>query len=103
MTQAVNDGATVKIYYEARLAKIKLNEEVLHKINQEYWNMQVHEDVEDYVVESSQKQLSRMEQIISNSDRVRELVTDLIAHYEERENLVKGKAMDCCLFKKFCL
>ena len=51
--------------------------------------MQVHEDVEDYVVESSQKQLSRMEQIISNSDRVRELVTDLIAHYEERENLVK--------------
>lgn len=89
MTQAVNDGATVKIYYEARLAKIKLNEEVLHKIDQEYWNMQVHEDVEDYVVESSQKQLSRMEQIISNSDRVRELVTDLIAHYEERENLVK--------------
>lgn len=55
--------------------------------------MQVHEGVEDYVVEASQKKLSRMEQIISNSDRVRELVTDLIDHYEERENLVKGKAI----------
>lgn len=93
MTQAVNDGSTVKIYYEARLAKIKLNEEVLHNIDQEYWNMQVHEGVEDYIVDASQKQLSRIEQIITNTDRVRALVTDLIEHYEERENLVKGKAM----------
>lgn len=93
MTQAVQDGATVKIYYESRLAKIKLNDEILRRIDDEYWNMQIHEGVEDYVVEESQKKLSRMEQIISNTDRIHELVTDLIAHYEERENLVKGKAM----------
>ncbi|MBE6048424.1 MAG: HsdR family type I site-specific deoxyribonuclease, partial [Clostridium sp.] len=93
MTQAVQDGATVKIYYESRIAKIKLNEEILRRIDDEYWNMQVHEDVEDYVIEESQKKLSRMEQIISNADRIRELITDLIAHYEERETLVKGKAM----------
>ena len=93
MTQAVQDGATVKIYYESRLAKIKLNEEILCKIDDEYWSMQVHEGVEEYVVDESQKKLSRMEQIISNTDRIREVVTDLIAHYEERETLVKGKAM----------
>ena len=93
MTQAVQDGATVKIYYESRLAKIKLNDEILRRIDDEYWNMQVHEGVEDYVVEESQKKLSRMEQIVSNADRIHELVTDLIAHYEERETLVKGKAM----------
>ena len=93
MTQAVQDGATVKIYYESRLAKIKLNDEILRRIDDEYWSMQVHEGVEDYVVEESQKKLSRMEQIISNTDRIHELVTDLIAHYEERETLVKGKAM----------
>lgn len=93
MTQAVHDGATVKIYYESRLAKIKLNEEMLQKIDNEYWSMQVNEGVEEYVVEESQKKLSRMEQIISNSDRIRELVKDLIAHYEDRETLVKGKAM----------
>ena len=93
MTQAVHDGATVKIYYESRLAKIKLNEEMLHKIDNEYWSMQVNEGVEEYIIEESQKKLSRMEQIISNPDRIRELVKDLIAHYEDRETLVKGKAM----------
>lgn len=93
MTQAVHDGATVKIYYESRLAKVKLNDSMLERIDQEYWDMQVNEGVEDYVVESSQKQLSKMEQVISNDDRIRELIKDLIAHYEERENLVKGKAM----------
>ena len=93
MTQAVDDGATVKIYYESRLAKVKLNDAMLQRIDQEYYDMQVNEGVEDYVIEASQKQLSKMEQIISSDDRIRELITDLIHHYEERENLVKGKAM----------
>ena len=93
MTQAVHDGATVKIYYESRLAKVKIDNSVLEDIDRAYWEMQVHEGVEDYVVDASQKKLSKMEQIITNPDRIRELIKDLIAHYEERENLVKGKAM----------
>ncbi|EKY27021.1 type I restriction endonuclease subunit R [Clostridium celatum] len=93
MTQAVHDGATVKIYYESRLARVKIDNSVLEDIDRAYWEMQVHEGVEDYVVDASQKKLSKMEQIITNTDRVRELVKDLIEHYEERENLVKGKAM----------
>ena len=67
MTQAVDDGATVKIYYESRLAKVQLDERKLQEIDDEYWSMQVNEGVEDYVVEQSQKQMSRMEQIISSS------------------------------------
>ena len=93
MTQAVEDGATVKIYYESRLAKVKLDEHKLAEIDQEYWNMQVNEGVESYTVEQSQKQLSRMEQIICDKDRIHAVVADLIEHYEERENLVAGKAM----------
>lgn len=93
MTQAVQDGATVKIYYEARLARVKIDNSVLEDIDNAYWSMQVHEGVEDYVVDASQKKLSRMEQIITDKDRIKELIKDLIAHYEERENLVKGKAM----------
>lgn len=93
MTQAVEDGATVKIYYESRLARVKLDEGKLEEIDKEYWNMQVHEGVEDYVVNESQKQLSRMEQIICDKDRIHAVVTDFIKHYEERENLVAGKAM----------
>ncbi|MFC0298242.1 type I restriction endonuclease subunit R [Geobacillus jurassicus] len=93
MTQAVEDGATVKIYYESRLAKVKLDEKKMNEIDQEYWRMQVHEGVGDYIIEQSQKSLSRMEQIIGDQDRIREVVTDIIHHYEEREHLVKGKAM----------
>ncbi|MHC1750581.1 MAG: type I restriction endonuclease subunit R [Cellulosilyticaceae bacterium] len=93
MTQAVEDGATVKIYYESRLARVKLNEQKLQEIDDEYWNMQVHEGVEEYTIEQSQKQLSKMEQVICDKDRLHAVIADLIQHYEERENLVAGKAM----------
>ena len=93
MTQAVEDGATVKIYYESRLAKVKLDESKLDEIDEEYAHMQMYEGVEEYIIKESQKQLSRMEQIICDHDRIHAVVTDMIQHYEERENLVAGKAM----------
>ena len=93
MTQAVEDGATVKIYYESRLAKVKLDQSTMNLIDEEYFNMQVKEDVESYTVEQSQKQMSRMEKIICDEDRIKQVVKDIIAHYEDRENLVAGKAM----------
>ncbi|MDU2687561.1 MAG: type I restriction endonuclease subunit R [Paeniclostridium sordellii] len=93
MTQAVDDGATVKIYYESRLAKVKLDNYQMDLIDKEYYNMQVNEGVETFVVEQSQKQMSKMEQIICDEDRIRQVVKDIISHYEERENLVAGKAM----------
>ena len=93
MTQAVEDGATVKIYYESRLAKVKLDQSTMNLIDEEYFNMQVKEDVESYTVEQSQKQMSRMEKIICDEDRIRQVVKDIISHYEERKNQVAGKAM----------
>ena len=93
MTQAVQDGATVKIYYESRIAKVKLDEEKMDEIDREYWRMQVQEGVESYTVEESQKQLSRMEQIIGDDDRIHQIVSDIIEHYEDRQHLVAGKAM----------
>ncbi|QHE59922.1 HsdR family type I site-specific deoxyribonuclease [Rossellomorea vietnamensis] len=93
MTQAVQDGATVKIFYESRLAKVKLDETQMSEIDKEYWRMQVNEGVEDYVVEESQKHLSRMELIIGDKDRIKQVVTDIIEHYEDRKDLVEGKAM----------
>ncbi|MFZ3591933.1 type I restriction endonuclease subunit R, partial [Bacillus sp. DJP31] len=93
MTQAVQDGATVKIYYESRLAKVKLDETQMSEIDKEYWRMQVNEGVEDYVIEESQKQLSRMELIIGGKDRIKQVATDMVDHYEDRKDLVEGKAM----------
>ena len=93
MTQAVEDGATVKIYYESRLAKVKLDDYYMNLIDQEYYDMQVKEGVESYTVEQSQNQMSRMEKIICNEDRIRQVVKDIIEHYEDRKNQVAGKAM----------
>lgn len=93
MTQAVEDGATVKIYYKSRLAKVKLDQSTMNLIDEEYFNMQVKEDVESYTVEQSQKQMSRMEKIICDEDRIRQVVKDIISHYEERKTQVAGKAM----------
>lgn len=93
MTQAVQDGSTVKIYYESRLARVKLDEAKMQEIDREYWHMQVHEDVDEYTVEESQKRLGRMEQIIGDKDRISQVVSDIIEHYEDRKNLVAGKAM----------
>ena len=93
MTQAVEDGATVKIYYESRLAKVKLDSNMMNMIDNEYYNMQVHEGVESYTVEQSQKQMSRMEKIVCDEDRIRQVVSDIISHYEERKTQVAGKAM----------
>ena len=93
MTQAVQDGSTVKIYYESRLARVKLDEAKMDEIDREYWNMQVNEGVEDYTIEESQKRLSRMEQIIGDDDRIHQVVTDILEHYEDRKTLVEGKAM----------
>lgn len=58
MTQAVEDGATVKIYYESRLAKVKLDRHQMDLIDNEYYNMQVIEGARDYIVAQSQKQMS---------------------------------------------
>ncbi|WP_078551314.1 type I restriction endonuclease subunit R [Bacillus alkalicellulosilyticus] len=93
MTQAVQDGATVKIYYESRLAKVKLDETQMSEVDKEYWRMQVNEGVENYVIEESQKHLSRMELIIGDKDRIKQVATDIISHYEDRKDLVAGKAM----------
>lgn len=93
MTQAVEDGATVKIYYESRIAKVKLDKYYMNLIDQEYYDMQVKEDVESYIIDQSQKQMSKMEKIICNEDRIKEVVSDIIAHYEDRKNQVAGKAM----------
>ena len=65
----------------------------MNLIDQEYYDMQVKEDVESYIIDQSQKQMSKMEQIICNEDRIKEVVSDIIAHYEERKNQVAGKAM----------
>ncbi len=92
MTQAVEDGATRPVYYESRVIKLKLDEQTLRLIDQEYDVMAENADAD--VVERSKKELGQMEAILGNDKTIESLVDDILDHYENyRENLLTGKAM----------
>lgn len=92
MTQAVEDGAIRPVYYESRVLKLKLDEQTLKLIDQEYDRMA--ENADAGVIEQSKHQLGKMEAILGNDQTINSLVTDILDHYENnRANLLTGKAM----------
>lgn len=92
MTQAVEDGATRPVYYESRVIKLKLNEETLRRIDEEYDLMA--ENADPDVIQRSKHELGQMEAILGNEETIRSLVTDIVEHYEQyRAYLLTGKAM----------
>lgn len=101
MTQAVEDGATVPIYYENRTAKIKLNEELLKKIDAEYEKMT--SEASETAIEKSKSDLSTIEAIIGSKERLSLLADDMIAHYEDRQYVLTGKAMMVCMSRRIAI
>ena len=92
MTQAVEDGATRPVYYESRVIKLNLDQEILNKIDAEYDLMALNADNE--VIEKSKRELGQMEAVLGNDNTINSLVCDILEHYENnRENLLTGKAM----------
>lgn len=101
MTQAVEDGATVPIYYENRAAKIKLNEKILKQIDAEYDKMAA--DAPELLIEKSKSDLGNMEAIIGSPERLELLADDIIAHYEDRQYVLTGKAMIVCMSRRIAI
>lgn len=101
ITQAVEDGATVPIYYENRAAKIKLDENLLRQIDAEYDKMAV--DTPALLIEKSKSDLSNMEAIIGSTERLDLLADDIIAHYEDRQYVLTGKAMIVCMSRRIAV
>ena len=92
MTQAVEDGATLPVYYESRVINLKLDDEILHMIDAEYDLMA--QMTEERVIEKSKKELSRMESILGADQTITALCEDIIKHYEDgRQQELSGKAM----------
>ena len=92
MTQAVEDGATRPVYYESRVIHLKLDEDTLHLIDNEYDIMA--DNADPYVIEKSKKELGQMEAILGADQTIDSLVNDILDHYENyRENILTGKAM----------
>lgn len=101
MTQAVEDGATVPIYYENRTAKLKLDEKTLKEIDNEYARLAG--DASEAVIEQSKADLSSIEALVGSEERLNMLADDMIAHYEDRQYVLTGKAMIVCMTRKIAI
>ena len=91
MTQSVEDGATRPVYYESRVINLKLDEATLRMIDKEYDAMAA--SAEEYAIEKSKHELSRMESILGAPQTIDALCTDIIAHYEDSRQYVQGASM----------
>ncbi len=99
--RAVNDGATVKIYYESRLAKLELKEEEKPKIDGEF--EEVTEFEEEYVKESLKTKWARVEAIVGSEKRIKKIAEDIVDHFEERLEIIDGKGMIVCMSRRICV
>lgn len=99
MTQSVEDGSTVKIFYESRLAKVWLDDAKLREIDA-YYDDIAKQGVSEDIIEESKSKLTSMEVIIGDEDRLRLLASDIVTHYNERKDILSGKAMIVCMSRK---
>lgn len=101
MQQAREDGATVAIYYESRLAKLKLKEEDLSLIDDEVDELA--EDEEDSTQARLKSRWAALEKVVGAEPRVASVAADLVAHFEERNKAQDGKAMVVTMSRDICV
>jgi type I restriction enzyme R subunit len=101
MTQAVEDEATVRIYYENRIIKLETDEEELTKIDDEF--EEITEGQEEFEKDKNRAKWSRMESIVGSPNRVKKLAEDIVNHYEEKAKSIDGKAMVVCMSRRICV
>ena len=101
LTQAVEDGATVKVYYEARLAKVELPEEARAVIDEEF--EEVTETMELEPRERLKTRWARIEAIVGTEKRLAEVAQDIVEHWEKRRVAELGKGLIVCMSRRICV
>jgi type I restriction enzyme, R subunit len=99
--RAVEDGATVRIFYEGRLAKIELKEDERPKIDPEFEEVTEEEDVS--TKEKLKSKWARMEAMVGTPKRVGIIAKDLVEHFEQRLEAMDGKGMIVCMSRRICV
>ena len=99
--QAVDDGATVRIYYESRLAKLELKPEERPKIDKEFEEVTEGEEVEGK--EKLKSKWSRVERVAGSPTRIDRIARDIVSHFEERTSVLEGKGMIVCMSRRICV
>jgi type I restriction enzyme R subunit len=100
--QAVEDGATVPIYYESRLAKIKLNESKATLIDEEVEDIFEDGIEDDEQQEKAKSRWSQIEALVGAQPRLEEVAKDLINHFETRSKTQPGKALVVGMSRDIC-
>jgi type I restriction enzyme R subunit len=98
--KAVEDGATVPIYYESRLAKIKLSDEG-RKLVQE-----LDEEIDESNLTYDQHERAKwakLEAIIGSKERIENIAKDVVSHFEQRREVFFGKAMIVCMSRRIAV
>jgi type I restriction enzyme, R subunit len=101
ISRAVEDGATVPIYYESRLARIELDEDEKPKIDAAIEAM-----LEDETLTEQEKQKAQwttVERLVGAKKRLSQVAADLVAHLEKRLEGLPGKAMAVCMSRRICV
>lgn len=101
MQQAREDGATVAIYYESRLAKLRLKESELPLIDDEVDELA--EDEEESDQSRLKSKWTALEKVVGAEPRVASVAADLVAHFEERNKAQNGKAMVVAMSRDICV
>ena len=101
MQQAKEDGATVAIYYESRLAKLRLKEEDLPKIDAEVDELA--EDEEDSAQAKLKSRWAALEKIVGAAPRIARVAADIVEHFAERNFAMPGKAMVVGMSRDICV
>ncbi|AFM32045.1 MULTISPECIES: type I restriction endonuclease subunit R [Stutzerimonas stutzeri subgroup] len=101
MQQAKDDGATVAIYYESRLAKLSLKDSELAHIDDEVDELA--EDEEEDQQSRLKSRWAALEKVVGAEPRIKSVAADLVAHFEERNQAQSGKAMIVAMSREICV
>jgi type I restriction enzyme R subunit len=101
LTQAVADGATVKVYYEPRLAKVELPREALAELDDAF--AEATSGTEDEAKERLKTRWAQIEAIVGSEKRVKELASDMVEHWEARREALAGKAIIVAMSRRIAV
>ena len=99
--QAVSDGATVPIYYESRVAKLELPEDLKPFIDEEF--EEVTEDEEEGLKQRLKSRWAQLEALVGSDRRLSNVAADIVAHFERRNAQMPGKGMIVCMSRRICV
>jgi len=101
IAQAVADGATVRIYYESRLAKVNLDDEGKRLI--EEFDQELEQDEEITEKQKAKAKWTKLEAIVGNQDRIKNLAKDIVTHFEARQSVFDGKALIVAMSRRIAV